>query len=89
MGGDEFVVILPLCNDQLELEQKAHVLVDSLKTWQSPIGDVKLTASIGGILYKKEPHTSIRVLLKEADLALYEAKAMGKNTFKINNYNLK
>lgn len=89
LGGDEFVVILPLCNDQLELEQKAQVLLDSLKTWQSPIGDIQLTASLGGVLYKKDHSTTIKVVLKQADLALYEAKAMGKNTFKINNYNLK
>lgn len=87
LGGDEFVIVLPLCNDLAEIEVKSRILLDSLQTWQTPIGDVKLTASIGGILYKKGPHTNIRVLLKEADFVLYEAKNLGKNTYKIIEFN--
>lgn len=87
LGGDEFVVVLPLCDNLIEVEHKSKVLLESLKTWDTPIGDVKLTASIGGILYKKGPHTNIRVLLKEADFVLYEAKNLGKNTYKIREYN--
>lgn len=87
LGGDEFVVVLPLCDNLFEIEHKASVLLESLKTWTTPIGDVKLAASIGGILYKKGLNLNIRVLLKEADFLLYEAKNLGKNTYKIREYN--
>lgn len=87
LGGDEFVMVLPQCDDLDEIKSKMPLLLDSLKTWASPIGNIKLTASIGGVLYKKDQSTSIRGLLKKADFALYEAKRNGKNTFKIYDHN--
>lgn len=88
LGGDEFVVMLPLCNDIQLVNEMTQQLLDSLKTWNTPIGEIQLTASVGGILYKKDKSTPIKNLLKQADLALYEAKRMGKNTYRIVNHNL-
>jgi diguanylate cyclase (GGDEF)-like protein len=87
LGGDEFVMVLPLCDDLNEIIGKMPIILESLKTWEAPIGNIPLTASIGGILFKKDQTTSIRGLLKEADLALYEAKRSGKNTFRFMNHN--
>lgn len=43
-------------------------------------GEVVITASVG-IAYSEAGHTDVESLLRDADLAMYRAKAAGKNRF--------
>ncbi len=83
MGGDEFVIVAPLLLREIDAEAIAQRLVVSA---QAPIliEDVSLsvTASIGVALYPRDAMDA-DTLLKHADIALYQAKEAGRNTYRI------
>ena len=74
-GGEEFILFLPQAdkNTTLSITQRIH---DKLNNVQWEKG--KLTVSIGAHLVTQE-HKNLEVLIKYADVALYEAKSLGKN----------
>jgi diguanylate cyclase (GGDEF)-like protein len=81
MGGDEFTVLL----DEIEKPDDAAVVA---KRVQSVIAssynlnghDVYVTPSIGIALFPRDGQ-DVEELLKNADTAMYHAKAVGKNNF--------
>ncbi len=79
LGGDEFVVIL---ENIAQAEDIVSITEKLLSNLSKPIDvsghEVACTASIGVALYPKDGD-SIDQLLKHADLAMYKAKAQGKN----------
>lgn len=82
LGGDEFLVLL---ND-LALPEDAAVVADRLLTGlRAPIQldseTVYVGASIGITLYPDDAGDADN-LLRNADVAMYEAKSAGKNTYK-------
>ncbi len=77
IGGDEFVVLLPLRNEVDEIREVAEAILDSLK--QKMIGSVEPRVSIGISRYPTDA-TSAEGLLSAADLAMYRAKAEGGAT---------
>ncbi|AIF45184.1 bifunctional diguanylate cyclase/phosphodiesterase [Virgibacillus sp. SK37] len=83
LGGDEFAIMISDCKEKNEMIMLANRIVDAL---QEPlkIFDISLqvTSSIG-IATANAPTITEYCLYKQADLALYEAKRAGKNTFKI------
>ena len=81
LGGDEFAVLLSGIDDR---EKAADVALTIQQTLSKPIqlgsNEVIISASIGiTMASKSSPEED--VLLKHADLAMYEAKALGKNTY--------
>ncbi len=81
LGGDEFAVILSGINDRAQ----ASVIAANLQqAFAAPVKlgnhEVSVSASIG-ITVAPEDAAEEELLLKHADLAMYEAKARGKNTF--------
>lgn len=90
LGGDEFVVMLPsLSYDEasakLECESFGKKLISSLEQ-PFQLGEHlhHSTPSIGIALFSDETE-NISELMKRADLAMYEAKSAGKNTFRFFN----
>lgn len=83
LGGDEFVLHLPHMKDIKTLESFAKMVLKDLKEWESPMGSFQLTTSMGILVYPENTKESLSELLNKADSALYEAKADGRNTFKI------
>jgi diguanylate cyclase (GGDEF)-like protein/PAS domain S-box-containing protein len=85
LGGDEFVLML---TDMERAEDAATVAERLLNLLNQPVrvGDyeVAVTPSIGIAVF---PHDGRDVdhLLRNADLAMYQAKATGKNTYKYYN----
>jgi diguanylate cyclase (GGDEF)-like protein len=81
LGGDEFVVLLP----ELEDERYAAVVAQKILTAAarpfSLMGqEFRVTASIGISTYPQDGLDE-QTLTKNADIAMYQAKAEGKNNF--------
>ena len=82
LGGDEFVVLVDGATMDAGPELVAERLLEVLGTPfllpNLPGGPLTLTASIGIAIGVRDSATE---LLRDADIALYEAKAAGKNCF--------
>ena len=82
LGGDEFEVVLPSTSDQTELSKLAQGIIDSLSRPYTINGTaVTIGASIGIVTSDYDDRTSDD-LMRDADLALYAAKAAGKGCFR-------
>ena len=77
LGGDEFGVILPVADAASIAAIAAEVLASLKQPLQFSGRDLDCSASIGYAVYPaQDPSPS--ALLKNADIALYEAKAAGR-----------
>jgi diguanylate cyclase (GGDEF)-like protein/PAS domain S-box-containing protein len=95
MGGDEFTVIMPALQNSLdpqrEIESVCKIILQEI---QQPfaIGErqLYLTASVGVALFPQNSISGME-LLRNADTAMYHAKARGKNNvqFYIEEMNIK
>ena len=79
MGGDEFVVLLPHC-DRGMAERFANTLLEKLREVILLGGSVQYVAmaSVGVALFPHDGDTQ-ELLLRNADIAMYEAKLSGRN----------
>ncbi|RVT44182.1 EAL domain-containing protein [Rheinheimera sediminis] len=81
LGGDEFAVILSGIKDRTQAALIAENLQQSFAAPVKLTGqEVAISASIG-ITIAPEDAADEELLLKHADLAMYEAKARGRNTY--------
>jgi diguanylate cyclase (GGDEF)-like protein/PAS domain S-box-containing protein len=83
MGGDEFMVILPGIKDRAQAAAAARRMLDALKPGLVVDGhELRVSASIGVTLY---PHDGddVATLMRNADRAMYSAKDLGKNGFRL------
>ncbi|MDG2615236.1 CHASE2 domain-containing protein [Thermoleptolyngbya sichuanensis XZ-Cy5] len=80
-GGDEFVVLLPAIPHVQDVTRVAEKILDTLSQSFALEGEsIPVTTSIGISLYPThgdDPET----LLKQADLAMYQAKQAGKRQY--------
>jgi len=87
LGGDEFVVMLEgLGQEQQEVAARATAIGQKLiavlnKPYQLAGAEYHSTPSIGITLYSGN-NTGIDDLLKQADLAMYQAKSSGRNAMR-------
>lgn len=83
IGGDEFLLCVPYSGDIQQLFEFSNSLLDSLC---SPISvgvkkePVVISGSIGIATYPNDG-VDAEELIKHADIAMYQAKAMGKRTY--------
>lgn len=88
IGGDEFIVVLPHMKERSRIKAMTDHLVGQLcKDYDIGLCSSHLSASIGVCLYPQDGNT-VEEVLKNADLALYEAKKKGKNTWRFYDMNL-
>jgi diguanylate cyclase (GGDEF)-like protein/PAS domain S-box-containing protein len=81
LGGDEFVILLSEMNDLGSLERIAkNILLSTAQPFQLDIEPVYITVSIGITLYPIDAH-AFDDLMKNADQAMYAAKAEGRNRY--------
>jgi diguanylate cyclase (GGDEF)-like protein len=81
LGGDEFVVLLPALDDAADVEVVAHkILAATSKSFVALGQEVRVTASVGVSTYPKDGDDE-QSLMKNADIAMYQAKEDGKNNF--------
>jgi diguanylate cyclase (GGDEF)-like protein len=81
LGGDEFVVLLPELEDEKYAAIVAQKILAAVARPFTLMGqEFRVTASIGICGY---PHDGLdeQTLTKNADIAMYQAKAEGKNNF--------
>ncbi|WP_244488072.1 EAL domain-containing protein [Aureimonas sp. Leaf454] len=82
IGGDEFVVMQSGVADIADAERLAARLVDLIgRTYVLNGHTVNIGASVGVALAK--PEDGLRDLLRNGDLALYEAKRAGRGRFRV------
>ncbi|WP_229262549.1 bifunctional diguanylate cyclase/phosphodiesterase [Duganella radicis] len=87
LGGDEFVILLEDLGDEQQQAMGnaaavAGKVLDSLsRGYTLDAHELRSTPSIGVVLFGAEHHT-INDLLRQADMAMYEAKAAGRATFR-------
>ncbi|WP_035384342.1 EAL domain-containing protein [Ferriphaselus sp. R-1] len=78
-GGDEFVAILADLGSESEATHVAEKLLHALQTQLEASGHtLSITPSIGISLYPDDGQ-EVSVLMRNADLAMYRAKEMGRN----------
>jgi len=81
IGGDEFTAILAGLNEASRIEGVAQQIIEQLaKPFLLGTEIVQVSASVGITLYPADA-TDIDTLLKNADQAMYAAKAQGRNRF--------
>lgn len=87
LGGDEFTILLPGSNHQ-ECIGVVERIIENLNL---PIclsnQDIRVTPSIGIALYPQDGEDA-EMLLKQADIAMYQAKRSGKNCYRFANDSL-
>lgn len=82
IAGDEFIILLP----GISHEQAVKIAERVIETLQAPIvignKSVSVTTSIGISSYPLDGN-EIKMLVKKADIAMYQAKRSGKNNYRI------
>ncbi len=87
LGGDEFVVMLEdLCEETLKAAEQAETVGEKIlaalgKLYQLDGHEFRSSASIGTTIFSGDEPNS-EELLKQADIAMYQAKRVGRNTLR-------
>lgn len=80
LGGDEFVVVISaLDSDHAVGGVVLKILEDLAVRFKIDDCDLYITSSIGIALYPRDGH-NVEELMKNADMAMYQAKEAGRNT---------
>lgn len=80
LGGDEFAILLEGIGPNEEVEKLAAALIEELdQPFSLGTRDVRVSASIGVAFSTHE--SNAEALLSKADIAMYYAKAAGKNRY--------
>ena len=87
LGGDEFVIVLiDLVSDEKEAAIQTMLAAEKIRRaladpYELRGADFHCSASLGVALYRGEEENA-DALLKHADVAMYQAKSAGRNTFR-------
>ncbi len=77
-GGDEFLIVLPQIDGGLDsVTGRIH---DAMKEWNQSCHDIDfpITLSIGTSIWDSESPEDIEVVIKDADLSMYQNKGQGR-----------
>ncbi|MTK11741.1 MAG: bifunctional diguanylate cyclase/phosphodiesterase [Clostridiaceae bacterium] len=88
LGGDEFGIILPGVKDDNEIKDNCRKILKIISNrWVYENNVFKITASIGIAVYPRDGGDTA-TLLKNADIAMYQAKELGENRYEFYSPNL-
>ncbi len=81
LGGDEFIILVDELTDASEALPIMKNLIDQFKeSFKLGGRELMLTASVGAAIFPEDGDNSSD-LLRNADVAMYHAKEMGRNTY--------
>jgi len=81
IGGDEFIIMVQNLNDVDDVIKIAMKIIDCFnQPFKVSNQDIYITASIGVSVYPIDGE-DVETLIKNADIAMYKAKEIGKNQF--------
>ena len=81
LAGDEFIILLPGTNGPVDAQKIANRILKSLlEPFVISLQELYISASIGIAMYPEDGETASE-LLKNADVAMYHAKKLGRNNF--------
>lgn len=83
-GGDEFIFLIDLDNNVGSIQQVADRILDqvNMAVEIEPGNELFITASMGVVLYDHS-YLSADELIRDADIALYQAKGQGKAQYQV------
>lgn len=80
-GGDEFLILLEAVQDSQEICQISERILKQLtKVFNGADQEIYISASIGITIAPKDGDTP-ETLIRNADMAMYQAKSQGRNNF--------
>jgi diguanylate cyclase (GGDEF)-like protein/PAS domain S-box-containing protein len=82
LGGDEFVIIVPDCGDPRAIAEIVDLVLKRLKDPFDVSGNVLHLGSSAGIAIAPNDAAQADELIANADLALYQAKSEGGQTYR-------
>jgi diguanylate cyclase (GGDEF)-like protein len=82
LGGDEFVIIVPDCGDPRVIAEVVDLVLQRLKDPFDVNGNVLHLGSSAGIAFAPTDAAQADELIANADLALYQAKSEGGQTYR-------
>lgn len=84
LGGDEFVIVV---KDQFSEQGLVKVAIKLLDIFTVPMvingREIQVHLSLGLTLFDPASEVTLKQLLKQADMALYQAKQAGRNTYSV------
>ncbi|WP_099466910.1 ABC transporter substrate binding protein [Konateibacter massiliensis] len=89
LEGDEFVLILCKARDREEIRELADKIVDSFSHPFNIVGNQLTIGGSIGIAVFPENGKNVDELLRNADMAMYQVKSNGKNSYSFFNTQLK
>ncbi len=82
IGGDEFVILLLNVADTADIQHLADKLLDELMQPFSVRNHELFITVSGGICIYPDDETDVEIMMQKADIAMYHAKALGRNNFR-------
>ncbi len=80
IGGDEFVIVLTDINE-VDIVVSIHKIMDMMRQiWNVGNVELNVATSLGVALYPRDGTTVVE-LMKNADIAMYQAKELGRDNF--------
>jgi diguanylate cyclase (GGDEF)-like protein/PAS domain S-box-containing protein len=83
LGGDEFVILLDDIADRGEVASAVHQIEEALRAPFNLNGHEVFTSASIGILIETGPYEQPEALLRDTDLAMYQAKALGRGRHEV------
>lgn len=83
LGGDEFGIVLPHIAHRTDVEQLVAKLLSAVASIEAPQPELAISASIGVCLVPHHRLQDNEQIIAWADRLMYEAKAGGKNQFRM------
>jgi diguanylate cyclase (GGDEF)-like protein/PAS domain S-box-containing protein len=83
LGGDEFVVLIEDVDEVDAVETVARKLIGRMRDRVGANGHLLVVTTSIGIAFCRRPVANPDALMQTADAALYEAKAAGRNTYRV------
>lgn len=81
LGGDEFIVLLSHLHERVDALRVAEKILGAFRTvFRLDDREILLTTSIGISIYPSDGETA-KILLRNADTAMYYSKSIGRNAY--------